>query len=955
MRAGFTFPVAAALSIVASGCSLPFGDRAAEINWRASQAPGTITISDPKLYRREALLNEQQREVAWIDELLDASKTIEFKPELVRETEQITAIAAALGLSWDPAAGLANRRSKETGAIQQDIDVLRMQLQLDQLRRDAEQVRTAMASQTGPVNSGLGTLTPGAAPAASTGPLAASVDELKNAISTLTADMATRLDAEGKPAALANAVSNPADIFRDRVAYRDLLKAARNAASRDELHDMDGATLLRLNFQSTILPDPNRPDAPGVIQMEVRGPDEISQPETVERIYKSWLSYVNDSLNTWTGAQPVVDTSLLRASISRNFDSVEYRYPLSPPQPAPAVDGGKKPIKPKLPPTVVQAPIPAVCAGLVVGPMAATPGCGALKYVVPRFVGTTEAEGAYSRLDRYLQLFGVPIDAEYQLIGDGGADAAQNLAARRQLASPASKLVVKCVVDPTVQGEDFRLRDKLIEAANRLAAGEILIDIDRRARALLSANKVVPPSEPRMEEIERRTQNAQELLETFERFAFKGCSDDERFALRRAHGRIDIPARFSALMRDSARISIYDVGPREQVQQVSTVARVANTLSLAVSLAASDPSSGAAAKAAAGYSKQAVGRAAAIERVPAVVGYSVLEKRKFGWVIGPRMTLDPKGKMVSDQTLRTYDLTVELAVPAWWPYFTLRPLTSWGPDTRTISEGALIAPAETSASRGLGEARGRTTLGEPAQSKSLVAVLPLARVPMSPTVGDMAALTAQLAPGDLSTTRKAWLHDPDLHDQAVFACKPSTLVLDGENVWRSTVAVLGGLKLPATAISVSPAMSGILLDVPALGDTVADVQTFAKMPLVLLTPYGAASGRVDYVRKPDTGCAPAAKTDGPLVTEVLSRDIRVPSDLVFTISGSKLTQVTKVTLNGGPGSINKQTDKSLTVSFKSVDTANIPTSNTVPLSFFSKDETKVAETMVRATAIPNEK
>lgn len=158
MRAGFTILIVAVLSVAAAGCAQPFGGRTADINWRAGQAPGTITISDPKLYRREALLNEQQREVAWIDELLDASKTIEFKPELVRETEQITAIAAALGLSWNPAAGLANRRAKETGDIQQQIDVLKMQLQLDQLRHDADQVRAAMATQTAPANTGLGTL-----------------------------------------------------------------------------------------------------------------------------------------------------------------------------------------------------------------------------------------------------------------------------------------------------------------------------------------------------------------------------------------------------------------------------------------------------------------------------------------------------------------------------------------------------------------------------------------------------------------------------------------------------------------------------------------------------------------------------------------------------------------------------------------------------------------------------
>jgi hypothetical protein len=40
-----------------------------------------------------------------------------------------------------------------------------------------------------------------------------------------------------------------------------MLKAARNAASLDELHDWHGSALLRLNFQATVIPDADNSSA----------------------------------------------------------------------------------------------------------------------------------------------------------------------------------------------------------------------------------------------------------------------------------------------------------------------------------------------------------------------------------------------------------------------------------------------------------------------------------------------------------------------------------------------------------------------------------------------------------------------------------------------------------------------------------------------------------------------
>ena len=205
----------------------------------------------------------------WLNQLLESSKTIDFKPEIARDVEQITAFAGALGLSFDPAAALNYRRASETGDIQQQIQVAKLQLQLDQLKRDAELVRSKFASQTDPVNASLGAASASAPAAAVSANVSASVEQFKAAVDKLSASLATRLDIEGKPPTIAQTSINPADAFRDRSAYRDLLKSARNAVSLDDLHDSGGSALIRLNFQASVLPDRETSNIPGVIQMKI--------------------------------------------------------------------------------------------------------------------------------------------------------------------------------------------------------------------------------------------------------------------------------------------------------------------------------------------------------------------------------------------------------------------------------------------------------------------------------------------------------------------------------------------------------------------------------------------------------------------------------------------------------------------------------------------------------------
>jgi hypothetical protein len=118
---------------------------------------------------------------------------------------------------------------------------------------------------------------------------------------------------------------NPIDEFRDRAAYRQLLTTARNAASLDELHDLNGAALYRLSFQvSTLPPSDKYLRTAGIVGMTpVKEPP---GPEEIEEIYGRWLDHINKTLLE----SKSTDTNWLEIQglISRRdlFDTIELHY-----------------------------------------------------------------------------------------------------------------------------------------------------------------------------------------------------------------------------------------------------------------------------------------------------------------------------------------------------------------------------------------------------------------------------------------------------------------------------------------------------------------------------------------------------------------------------------------------------------------------------------------------------
>jgi len=287
---------------------------------------------------------------------------------------------------------------------------------------------------------------------------------------------------------------------------------------------------------------------------------------------------------------------------------------------------------------------------------------------------------------------------------------------------------------------------------------------------------------------------------------------------------------FSKVDNERGDVRIYEVGPRQQVQQMTSMARAAESIGLAAAVSGKVPGGGLGLgmDGNVSYSRSATGKVDMLERLPLVsafteAGEQVFESDRiagfdppaFGWLLGPSVSLDAKEKELKlEHRLKPYDLTVDLVVPGWWPRVEFDASTSWAPEwgtgkLRTLDNRRRIA------------------------------------VPLAPTSADYAALTKRLIGASALRTVRIDRVVPN----RIGACKTDvTLQITGENIWRADKVFIGGREFMGA--TVLPDMAGIQiklasLDLPVVGN---DGETTLTVP----TPYGHDDYPITV-----TECAPA--------------------------------------------------------------------------------------------------
>lgn len=849
MQRSFCIPAVAVLAIAVSGCG--YGKQGSiRPDMSIRNSGGTIAVSDPKLYSREALVTERSRDLAWLDRLIEEStdtSKVSFKPSLYREIELVTVLSASLGLRFDPAAAVTNRRADALGEIQQQYDELKLQVMLEQLRTDVALFRKKLAEQTEIATPGLGT--PESAPAVGSVQAvnAPDVAPLMTAINSLSASLANRFNADVKPVGKADVTSTPIEDFQDRLAYRNMLKAARNAAAWDELHDAGNNRFIRLNFQATAFPVTGNERALGAIQVR------IINGSASQRFLFDWLRWINTK-QPWRA-----DAGIRSTTIDPLLGTGQFLISKFP--------GGAA-------------------------------GAHSTDILLPVLVDRNGAKVFPDDL-RIYGMWNRPEDEDRDyfetLLGEWSSEAGGAQLTQLCISGGATKLTAALA---TAQARERGL--EVIRAVN-LIYGDLNLPVpapsisDKHRRALEFHRTI-------LDELGRRP----ECLPLVEEYKIEAS-----------------PVSWGALESGNLGLSnivrIYEVGPREQVQQVSTLARSANSLALAASIAGSAPQAGVGADVSSGFRRDMMARASALDRVPEVVGYSVAGTSTFGWVIGPRATTDERGRAIVEQLLKPYDLSVDLSVPAWWSSLELEMVTAWAPSPRMLAEGSLtVAPDAKGGSEG------------PAKRK------PPLLVPLPATADefeDFSQLLLQDGRRPVAIT--------GIEGGPVNACAATTLIVRGRNLWRADRAVLLGTTLGKEAISIMPDMAGILLTVPAI-PAIPGEQAFKQDPnLHVFTPLDRVKVPVTYSSSPSgDACKPKPATDttAPTTTGVDPSAIAVPSKVSLDVRGTNLAGVASIKLGRQPGEITARgkDGKSLTALFDQNATSGLET-GTVKLEFFDKD------------------
>ena len=391
---------------------------------------------------------------------------------------------------------------------------------------------------------------------------------------------------------------------------------------------------------------------------------------------------------------------------------------------------------------------------------------------------------------------------------------------------------------------------------------------------------------------------------------------------------IAVPPHFAEIVGKESVVRVYEVGPREQVQQTSTAARAAEAFSLAAAISAKAPSAGVAARAGLGYSRNATGKVDIIERLPVVVGYAqargtwtnsydgaASRQARFGWLLGPRVnSVDPRrGKLELEQGQRTYDLSADLSVSGWRTRLPLQVRTAWSPDFRSRDFASAM------------DARGPTRV---------------VNVDLNPSPAEFAQLTQLLGFGPAGRgLRPATI--AQLAPNKIKACMAATLVVRGDNLWRATDVIIGGRRVGADGVSVLPDMRGLTVEIPAktsfpdISDQHVDVQ--------VLTPYGVAQTQgaltIDGYDAAKGCDKPDAPAEGPAVSAVNPEVVNACSAPTFELAGTDLEKLTRVRFGAADGTLAAAgaEAKVRNVSFTSAQLATVG-SEVATMQFFAADK-----------------
>lgn len=279
-------------ALLLTGCSLldtPYALSLTDVDESGPQEPAVITISDPQVYARETLINDRRREIEFLQDLLEKSKTAKFEPQLARDLSSVAAMRTELGLAFDQTALIKNEREDELDQLIFERERLKLEQQvlieqkrLEKMQTEDFEVTPRSENDTNGNNPINGTGAPNVPDNSST------LASLRNNALGLQNQLQT--DAPER----SSINQSPSDDFRDREAYRAELRSALAAVNLDDLHDFSGNTLYRLQFDVVVAPGEKK-NKFGIADLTLRPPR--LNAEQAQELYLRWIGAFAHSVN----------------------------------------------------------------------------------------------------------------------------------------------------------------------------------------------------------------------------------------------------------------------------------------------------------------------------------------------------------------------------------------------------------------------------------------------------------------------------------------------------------------------------------------------------------------------------------------------------------------------------------------------------------------------------------
>lgn len=823
----FVMLIATALAI--SGCantSKPYAIE--EMDEGEKQSPAHISFSYPQIFSRENLINDRNAETQYLNKLLDASVNVPFEPQLRRNLVAISALSSSLGITFQPP---AKDQNKELSDLQREIELTKLRAELYRVQQQTQQLQAGTG--TGPAAA------PGVQPtqSADTAAITKKLDDLINETNKTLGAAASAVSAANQSSE--PTAQSPEDKFRDLQAYRATLRSAINAAKLDDGYERDGNALLRMQFTATKFPGTG--DARkqwGITQFHIEAP-ELSEAD-IARLYLNWLAHatkrVNERKDIQRGIDPRLDSlvnenkliGLIHSeyddkneiAVSMQPESYEMSLWLLHSEVAVTLNDLNDQIYLLLAPypqfpTPASAPHATETPQQEQSPQRNTPG------KTPP--GTPPEEGGNSTVKPAL-------DPQFKHNLD--------IAIQQDRYQRTCEFFAKMDLKDTVLKDKKELLKAVFEKAPELAQSQIFIQnalpgINSEVQDRVpenDANKMKKPGN-----IAEQTANflwsamrLYELVGTEEcirkRDAIKRAMstpppvpDDFRLALLCREEDTECINKITKDTKDktanknnvaTGHAAVYFITPTEQAQRLSSSASAVNTWQLALALSAGLPSSGVGSGAGLSLMNSAMGNADAMERLPLVVGYSnddtqppagstehhgayardsAHARKMFGWVFGPSAFIDAREEMVGlRHTLSSYQVSVDMSIPVWWPRLTLDIDKTWVATWTPDADPRDLCYEQRRC------AHQRMEITRPVNQ------------------GDFDLLTTYLLHRFPPYTARP-LRIDRVEPNVISGCdKRITLLIYGVNLWRNAEVYYRGLK--GTGIRVLPDMAGIAAD-----------------------------------------------------------------------------------------------------------------------------------------------